>query len=431
MNGRFYFLSICCLLTTIWQAGTASEGSAHRGRYLGHHLPGYKPEPFAPEIFSAWNDYGLHPQSSVIFSPGGDGLFFVDQSYPLVKGSSRSIWYMHQVGNVWYEPEVADFSSNYDDYGVFLSKDGNTIYFSSTRPPHSKGSPRDTDIWYVRSDENGFSEPALIGGSINTAYDEVSGAAMEGGLFLISSNRPGGRGGFDVYISSDADGNYTGPENLCGGINTEADERVLCASSDLGLLIFHRHDRKREADAGLYISYRNADNSWTEPKSLGDHINMLNAKWASLSPDGEFFFFLGEGHGIYWLRAELLDYLRIADLNISEALLQTFFDRGIESACAAYFAMKKEHERFVDLDEFFLNQKGFQLLQAGDIARAVGIFKICVGLFPASWNAHDSLAEAYLVAGETELAKTHYRKSLELNPQNGNAKQRIEELEIK
>jgi tetratricopeptide (TPR) repeat protein len=194
--------------------------------------------------------------------------------------------------------------------------------------------------------------------------------------------------------------------------------------------MLHRYDKNNEADAGLYVSYRLEDNSWTKAKSLGDHINMLNVTWASLSPDGEHLFILGLGYGIYWLRTELIDYLRKVDLNISERLYGALYDQGIDSACAEYFEMKNRHVKYVELDEFFLNQRGFQLLQAGDIARSIGLFRICVAAFPASWNAHDSLAEAYLAAGETEQAKIHYRRSLELNPENGNARRRLNELEM-
>ena len=41
-----------------------------------------------------------------------------------------------------------------------------------------------------------------------------------------------------------------------------------------------------------------------------------------------------------------------------------------------------------------------------------------VAEFPNASNPYDSLAEAYLVAGQRERAITNYRKSLELNPGN-------------
>ncbi|MBE0634644.1 tetratricopeptide repeat protein [Candidatus Bipolaricaulota bacterium] len=43
-------------------------------------------------------------------------------------------------------------------------------------------------------------------------------------------------------------------------------------------------------------------------------------------------------------------------------------------------------------------------------------------------NTHDSLAEAYAVVGEKDLAITHYNKSLELNPDNDNATTELAKL---
>lgn len=412
------------------QASPIPETAVYHGQYLGQDLPGYEPEPFAPGIFSAWNDYGLHPQSSIVLSPGGSELYFTDESYPVVQGRSQSIWTMQQTNGEWSEPHITSFSSDYSDWGTFFAPGGRFLYFASTRPPGGKGPVNDADIWYVERAENGFSEPRRLGPTVNTSFDEVSVTAAANGVFVFSSNRPGGKGGFDVYLISSI-GDMVGPVNLGEAVNTRAGERVLYAAPDLSFLIFHRYDKNNESDAGLYVSYRLEDNSWTKAKSIGDHINMLNATWASLSPDGEHLFILGLGYGIYWLKTELIDYLRKADLNISERLYETLRVHGLDSACAEYTLMKNRHARYVELDEFFLNQKGYQLLGAGDIARSIGIFRICVALFPASWNAHDSLAEAYLAAGEIEQAKTHFRRSLELNPNNGNARRRIEELEMK
>jgi cytochrome c-type biogenesis protein CcmH/NrfG len=48
---------------------------------------------------------------------------------------------------------------------------------------------------------------------------------------------------------------------------------------------------------------------------------------------------------------------------------------------------------------------------------------------PNSWNAYDSLGEAYVNARDKGRALDAYRKSLELNPENTNAKKVIEQIE--
>jgi tetratricopeptide (TPR) repeat protein len=60
--------------------------------------------------------------------------------------------------------------------------------------------------------------------------------------------------------------------------------------------------------------------------------------------------------------------------------------------------------------------------------QAIEIFKLDVGLFPKSANSYDCLAEAYMKAGNNELAIKNYKKSLELNPKNDNAKNMLEQL---
>ena len=59
----------------------------------------------------------------------------------------------------------------------------------------------------------------------------------------------------------------------------------------------------------------------------------------------------------------------------------------------------------------------------------IEIFKLNAELHPSSWNAFDSLAEAYYEKGDKQKALELYRKSLELNPENENGKKFIERIE--
>jgi CubicO group peptidase (beta-lactamase class C family) len=81
----------------------------------------------------------------------------------------------------------------------------------------------------------------------------------------------------------------------------------------------------------------------------------------------------------------------------------------------------KERREAGALNESRMNRIGYQLLQAKKVKEAIEVFKLNVGDFPDSFNACDSLAEAYLTNGDKQLAIRYYRKSLELNPQNQNA----------
>ena len=60
---------------------------------------------------------------------------------------------------------------------------------------------------------------------------------------------------------------------------------------------------------------------------------------------------------------------------------------------------------------------------------AVSVFKLNVEAHPGSANVYDSYAEALLKSGDQRQAILNYRKSLELNPENQNAREVLKELE--
>ena len=64
-------------------------------------------------------------------------------------------------------------------------------------------------------------------------------------------------------------------------------------------------------------------------------------------------------------------------------------------------------------------------------AEAVAIFSLNVELYPKSFNAYDSLGEAYMNDGQKEKAMWNYEKSIELNPQNTNGIEMLKRLKGK
>ena len=84
----------------------------------------------------------------------------------------------------------------------------------------------------------------------------------------------------------------------------------------------------------------------------------------------------------------------------------------------------------IKLEEGMLNNLGLRLaFNAGKLEQGINVFLLAVHIYPTSANLYDSLALAYLYKKDTKNAISNYKKSLELNPENQNAINKLRELE--
>jgi CubicO group peptidase (beta-lactamase class C family) len=142
------------------------------------------------------------------------------------------------------------------------------------------------------------------------------------------------------------------------------------------------------------------------------------------------------GNNIDRLSSELAKILyerpfNLPKMSIVDPLAKTISEKGITAGIAQYQDFKAKQSNIYDFGEEELNRLGYQLLQRGKQDEAIQIFKLNVEAYPKAFNTYDSLGEAYMVAGNKELAITNYKKSLELNPKNSNATETLKRLESK
>jgi 3-oxoadipate enol-lactonase len=110
------------------------------------------------------------------------------------------------------------------------------------------------------------------------------------------------------------------------------------------------------------------------------------------------------------------------------AFFEIITSQGVDGAWRALKDERSRNADFVPFRENRMNQMGYEALQTGDVDRATGLFRLNVLAFPQSWNVYDSLGEAYAAGGERDSAIVYYERSLELNPENANGRDRLEEL---
>lgn len=138
-----------------------------------------------------------------------------------------------------------------------LADEGNTLYFT-LRDEHDK-----TDIYRARR-VDGKWEPAEPATELNTSASEVGPViSADGQQLYLYSNRPGGRGGFDLYVSRKTDDGWSTPQNLGPEVNSAADEYDPAVSRDGGLLFFASNRTARMHQELAADTERKASDRWS------------------------------------------------------------------------------------------------------------------------------------------------------------------------
>lgn len=114
--------------------------------------------------------------------------------------------------------------------------------------------------------------------------------------------------------------------------------------------------------------------------------------------------------------------------SIAQEIAGPLMHQGLEAAVARYRRLRTEEPDAWDFSEPQLNALGYQLLHHDRVDLAIAIFELNVEIYPRSANVYDSLGEAFMHSGKTEEAIRNYRRSLELDPANHNAVEKLQSL---
>ncbi|WP_296381722.1 tetratricopeptide repeat protein [Winogradskyella sp.] len=100
-----------------------------------------------------------------------------------------------------------------------------------------------------------------------------------------------------------------------------------------------------------------------------------------------------------------------------------------EKALAGYLEIKKQDSTSAFINEWDFNSMGYKHIRKKEYEKAIGVLKLNAALHPNSANVYDSMAEAYLLNGDSLEAYTNYKKTLEYNSGNKRAKNYIKAFE--
>jgi hypothetical protein len=267
--------------------------------YLQQKTPSKTPEVFAPEIISKVTEYEF---GSVFNAAGTEFFYGVD-----VNGKSE-IRYCKLEGSRWSDPQTILVDERYGFNDPFLSPDEKQLFFISQRPMDGIGELKDYDIWYVERLQGGWSDPINAGPNINSAGNEYYISFNQRGDMYFSSNQR--ESDFDIYVSKVLQGEFQKAAPLGDSINTSHYEADVFIDPNESYVVFCAERPEGLGRGDLYISFKKADGSWTESKTMGPLINSEKHELCPfVSQDGKYFFYTSN-EDIYWVSTEVIKDLR-------------------------------------------------------------------------------------------------------------------------
>lgn len=200
------------------------------------------------------------------FSPDGKTVYFTRNNYidnKLKKSTDKvvkqGIYESVVDGNKW--KDIKAFKYNNPEYDVAhpaLTADGNTMYFSSNKPGGKGG----MDLYVTQKNGTEWSEPVNLS-ALNTEGDELFPSVDKNGNLYFASNGLGGLGGLDIFRTSKSSSitSFSQPANIGTPINSSYDDFGVAFSkeSNLGYFTSNRTEGKGSddiwsfTDNGIYL----------------------------------------------------------------------------------------------------------------------------------------------------------------------------------
>jgi outer membrane protein OmpA-like peptidoglycan-associated protein len=204
----------------------------------------------------------------------GDTLFFTRR----VNNTNEDLYYSHRLPDgTWSKAHglPGEINTNENEAAQTVSIDGQLMVLDIC---NSAGGFGGCDLYISYRTPDGWSTPENLGDSINTEFREAGPSISPDKKDLyFSSNRPGGYGGLDLYVSHHLpNGHWSAAENMGPVLNTIGDESTPFIHVDNQTLYFNSNGHPGYGNGDLFVSRRQPDGSWGKPENLGYPINTID-----------------------------------------------------------------------------------------------------------------------------------------------------------
>jgi len=203
----------------------------------------------------------------------------------------EDIYYSEKIGNDWSKPKNIgkQINTNGHEATLGISADGQELFIYRDEDEGS--------IFYSRLNGDQWTVPKKLGPTINTRHRETHASlSYDGKKLYFTSNRFGGNGGMDIYVSQlQPDSTWGEAKNLGPTVNTTEDEESPFIHPDNKTLFFSSKGHNGLGGFDIYKSELNQFKTWTMPENLGYPINTTEDDvFYSPTSDGQRAFFASE-----------------------------------------------------------------------------------------------------------------------------------------
>ena len=201
-----------------------------------------------------------------------------DNFFPVISADGESMAFMtamkfydaimfsRKIRNEWTPPLniTPELQSDGDHYVSCLSSDGTLMLLS-------KDDNINSDIWMSRYDGARWEPAQKLKKDINTKYWEAHGYITEdGNTMIFSSDRPGGFGGLDLYVTKlDRNGEWGTPVNMGPEVNTPFNDDRPFLINDGKILFFASQGHYNMGGYDIFRSDLQYNGLWSKPVNLG------------------------------------------------------------------------------------------------------------------------------------------------------------------
>lgn len=256
-----------------------------------------------------------------VLAPDGKTMYFSSLRRSL--NGKENIFVSSHQNMVWDNPiEVDELCTDFNESLASLSADGKTAYiFGYYHKSNTNG-----DIYHSIQTNNGlWSKPSLIS-EVSSKYYDLQPYVYNDEVMVLTSNRHGDHGNYDLFVSQRRGGEWSEPVNMGATINTSYDEQSAFISPCGRYMYFASKGHPGYGGNDIFVATRLGD-SWTEwstPKNMGPIINSVkDDRYYTISPDGQLAYLSSSRMGgsgmedIYYVDLGLLQKLKDKIASIS------------------------------------------------------------------------------------------------------------------